>query len=291
VQSQLTYVVNPEGIPLATRRWGLRRPSVLLLHGFAEGGFVWNSLVAELGESPSMLAMDMRGHGDSGWGPRDRYSTDVHEEDACFIIETLTLTDLVIVGHSVGAEIAIRLASRYDRRTRALVIIDGGPGISRAVTDHVVRQFATQPRRYHSIASYANLLATRMPFASAEVLAEYAGQALRASPAGGFELKCDPALRDWIGLGDSNDLWPRLERAKSPVLVVRGAASAAFSARSAQTLAEAFRRATLVTVPDAGHAVPMDNPHGLANVIRPFLIASHPTHRPRSGNPHSSSDI
>jgi pimeloyl-ACP methyl ester carboxylesterase len=63
-----------------------------------------------------------------------------------------------------------------------------------------------------------------------------------------------------------------LERIATPTLLVRGAESDILAAETAQKMTEVMPNCTLVTVPDAGHSIPLDNPQGFIDAVRPFLL-------------------
>jgi pimeloyl-ACP methyl ester carboxylesterase len=104
------------------------------------------------------------------------------------------------------------------------------------------------------------------------VLEHLARNALRQTPSGRYCLKCDPRLASADGgLDDQDALASRLDSIRCPVLLVRGAASAALSQRAAADTCARLRACDLAVVPNAGHAVVTDNPSGFESVVQAFL--------------------
>ena len=83
---------------------------------------VWNDVVAELESSVRTHAVDLRGSGAASAVPGpytlERYAADLRE-----LIESLELGPVVVVGHSMGATVALRLAVDAPEVVRALVLI------------------------------------------------------------------------------------------------------------------------------------------------------------------------
>ncbi len=244
---------------------------LILIHGFGDGAFVWDGLLSHFEPSRSLMTVDLRGHGDA---PRDTPSTyhpAAYAADLVSLIDELTQVDVVLVGHSLGAEVAIRAAAARAERIAGLVIVDGGPGLNEEAALALLQHMATLPWRYRTVAEYESSLTEWHPLASADVLRRYAMGALRATPDGAFELKLDPALRSGLPPADVPAIWSSLQSIRCPALLVRGAASAFLSHRSAAYVCTRVRTCRLVTVPRAGHAIPLDNPQGLHSVVTSFL--------------------
>ncbi len=243
---------------------------MLLIHGFGDGSFVWDPILLNLKHYAS-AALDLRGHGDSQWDPLQRYSVDDHVEDAAHVLDTLRLEDMVLVGHSLGAEVALRLAHRFPIRVRGLVLVDWGPDPNPQSKALVRDQFSGQGWQYASTSEYASVLADRLPLAQRSVLSSYAANALRVADSGVLELKCDPALALPNSDPDANVLRTCLRSLNCPVLLVRGAISGVLPERIARRMASETPRCQLKVIENAGHAVPLDNPAGLSAAIAAFL--------------------
>ena len=145
---------TPCGSQLNVRLRGRGEPRLLLIHGFGDGSFVWDPILLNLKHYAS-AALDLRGHGDSQWDPLQRYSVDDHVEDAAHVLDTLRLEDMVLVGHSLGAEVALRLAHRFPIRVRGLVLVDWGPDPNPQSKALVRDQFSGQGWQYASTSEYA----------------------------------------------------------------------------------------------------------------------------------------
>src|SRR5262249_2961039 len=151
--------------------------------------------------------------------------------------------DITVVGHSMGAEIGIWAAVRHAARVRALVIVDGGPELHTGSAQYLMHQLADTPRRFATVAEYAQMLLARLPAAESQVLIRFASHSLKTADDDNFELKYDPAILTRFSPTDSVIVWQLLRQVRCPVLVVRGARSALLPARAAALVASNLPRA------------------------------------------------
>ena len=135
-----------DDVRLRATRWrGVGTP-VLLLHGLASTRHFWDLVVPDLTGFP-VVALDQRGHGDSG-RPEGPYDGATVARDALIALDAVGLSRAVVVGHSWGASTALRLAATAPERVLAVVAIDGGLGSAMdAGTDRAAaRERLTPPR-------------------------------------------------------------------------------------------------------------------------------------------------
>jgi pimeloyl-ACP methyl ester carboxylesterase len=101
------------GGELAVYRLGSERseaPAVLAVHGITSTGFAWLPVAAALAGDVSVIAVDLRGRGQSGSLPGP-FGLDTHVEDLVAVLDTLALQRPVVLGHSMGSYVAARLAA------------------------------------------------------------------------------------------------------------------------------------------------------------------------------------
>jgi pimeloyl-ACP methyl ester carboxylesterase len=137
------------GGELAVYRLGSQRsgrdqsPAVLAVHGITATSFAWLSCAAALGDDVSLIAVDLRGRGDSGSLPGP-FGLDAHVDDLLAVLDALALPPPVVLGHSMGAYIAARLGARHPDRVSRLVLVDGGltiPGSADVDPEPFMRAF------------------------------------------------------------------------------------------------------------------------------------------------------
>jgi pimeloyl-ACP methyl ester carboxylesterase len=135
-----------DGVRLRATRWAGTGPAVLLLHGLASTRRFWDLVAPGLAGLP-VVALDQRGHGDSG-RPAGPYDGATVVRDVLTALDALGLSRVVVVGHSWGATTALRLAADAPARVLATVALDGGLGALSSVgrTRAEVRELLTPPR-------------------------------------------------------------------------------------------------------------------------------------------------
>jgi N-formylmaleamate deformylase len=104
-------------------RTGGDKPSLLLLHGFQASGMMWLRTAMALEADYDVIMPDFRGHGVSS-SVESGYSTPILVEDMAALIQSLKADRPVVVGHSMGAEIAGWLGAEHADLVRAVVLVD-----------------------------------------------------------------------------------------------------------------------------------------------------------------------
>jgi pimeloyl-ACP methyl ester carboxylesterase len=103
-------------------------PPVLLIHGFGASSFTWSKIVSSLASHYTTIALDLKGFGKSR-KPRDGHYT-LRDQAAAVrkVIDTLGLTGLTVIGHSMGGGVALLVTIDLEKETpgrlRRLVLID-----------------------------------------------------------------------------------------------------------------------------------------------------------------------
>jgi pimeloyl-ACP methyl ester carboxylesterase len=261
-----------DGELLNAKQWGAGSDACILIHGFGDGAYVWDRFSPSIAKLFRTLSVDLRGHGDSSWDPTGRYDADGHVDDVLDLIDALEIRRFVLVGHSLGADVAIRIASMRPSSVIGAVIVDFGPELNQEGAERVRDDFNDGIRTWGTVGEYASWLQARRPLADPAMIEELARGALRAEPDFGFRLKCDPALGNaYQAPQQAEELWEMLKRISSPVLVIRGIGSAVLPREVSDRMERVLENGTSRTISGAGHAVMSDNPEGFEKALSPFL--------------------
>jgi pimeloyl-ACP methyl ester carboxylesterase len=121
---------NVNGLRLAWSEWSSedttpRQPSVLLLHGLASSRHIWDLVAPTLALHRRVVAIDQRGHGESD-KPDSGYAIEQIIADDRALVDSLGLTQPVVVGHSWGGAVALAYAATHPEAVSGLVLVDGG---------------------------------------------------------------------------------------------------------------------------------------------------------------------
>lgn len=121
-----SHYTNINGIKLHYVTGGIENgPVCLLLHGFPESWITWRNVIPHLEEHYKIVAVDLRGYGDSDKPEGIRnYTNKLMASDIAGILAELKLTSAYVVGHDRGARVARRMAYDYPELINRLALIE-----------------------------------------------------------------------------------------------------------------------------------------------------------------------
>ncbi len=123
--------VYANGIRQHYLRYGGKGPVVILIPGITSPAITWGFVAERLAETNDVYVIDVRGRGLSSSGPDLDYGLDAMAEDVVGLSQALGLDRPAVVGHSMGARIAMRAAASASEAFSRLVLVDppvSGPG-------------------------------------------------------------------------------------------------------------------------------------------------------------------
>jgi pimeloyl-ACP methyl ester carboxylesterase len=246
-------------------------PVVVLLHGFNQTAHSWDEFAGWASEAGfRAIALDQRGHGDTSRAPGGDYGREAMADDPVHLADAIGVDRFAAIGMSMGAVHAVLVAARHPERTRALVIVDWAPEVE-ASGVAVISQVASLS--WASFDEAVEAMRLYNPRRSADNIRARLAHSLGQSEDGRWRWKVDSAgLASHPRFREPPDaMWRALGQVSCPALVVRGAQSPLVSDEAAARVVAALPQGTLVTVPDAAHSVPGDNPAGFRSAVADFL--------------------
>ncbi|HWA55383.1 MAG TPA: alpha/beta hydrolase [Solirubrobacterales bacterium] len=259
---------------LASRSWGpAEGEPVVCVHGIAQHGGIFAELGDRLAQrGHRVVALDIRGHGDSGREPP--WNVDTHVADLFETLDSLGIERPTWVGHSFGGRLAAAAAAGRPRRARRLVLLD--PAVE--VPAEVAQQSAEVERLDWSFATpegavNALLSSGRTVAAPHEVVAAFTREDLRKGPDGRLRFSFSPAA---VVVAWSEMALPPPPIAQVPTLVVLPQVPLAHAV--AQTQVRRYRESlgdlvAIATVPN-GHNVLWEAPAETIRAIEDFLAGA-----------------
>lgn len=263
--------------------WGTqgKRP-LLLLHGGMQTAHSWDLVAVALKRDYHVVALDLRGHGDSEWSPDGSYSHLASSRDVFALVQHLGWDKFALMGLSLGGLISLTVAAHEPERLSALVIIDVGPELNKAGVGRILK-FTQGPAELDSIDDFIKRAIEYNPRRRPEQLRYSLTHNLKQLPNGKWTWKYDRRLGNRGGEGQQpvptkfDDMWEKVSRVRCPTLIVRGGNSDVLPEEVARKMVDRIATSRFVTVPDAGHTVPQDNATGFLAVARPFLEETQPS--------------
>jgi len=287
------------GMTWTVRVAGRGRP-VLFLHGFSGSGLSWAG-IAGLGSRVRAIVPDLPGHGTTGWeveagagtgpagsgnaagtgnaagagdGPTDRRpraSVERTADDLAAIVRGLGAERVDVVGYSLGARIALRLAVAHPEAVGRLVLEAPSAGIADPAA-RAARAAADAERARLVVSEGVEAFATR--WEAEPVLAGEAALPARARERQAAIRRSQTPLGlaaslVYAGQGAMEPLHEALGLITAPTLVIAGAEDPVRA--RAQEVAAAIPGARLALVPGAGHAPHLEQPERFHALLFDFL--------------------
>lgn len=260
------------------RRFG--RPGrlpVVIVHGLSYFSFDWIDVATRLAEEREVVAIDMRGFGESDWSPDKDYSPAANARDIIAVLEHFRWQAAILVGHSMGGRHCTYCAAKYPDRVAALVSVDFAPSIASQGAARVADIVGNTPDAFASVEA-AVAYYSKDPHSpkDARVLGRFE-QYLRPVEAG-LQVKRDPYFRDYfrriLDTGQrpapAIDMWSVLEEVSCPTLFIRGTRSDMFTSDIMVRLRKSAPLARIVEI-EAAHHIAGDAPEALIGAIKQFV--------------------
>jgi pimeloyl-ACP methyl ester carboxylesterase len=286
MEPESLYITGSDDLELHLLRWSDEGVPMLLIHGFGNDAHIWDDFAPTVAEHYQVLALDLRGHGDSAWDPEGRYDYQNHTADVEAVTAALGIDRMVVVGHSLGGRVSMLFAGVHPEKLAGMVIVDSAPELDARGTTRIQMEVKEhQDPSFKNHAEYENLLAHNYPAATPTAVKRMAKSGLKQREDGRWILKQDTSYR--TGMGGAWDaeemqkreetnktlMWKSLQELQCPTLVVRGAASDIMSPEVADKMVdEVLPNGTLAIVAQAGHSVMTDNPQGFAEAVGKFAL-------------------
>jgi esterase len=239
-------------------------PAVMMIHGLAGQAHTFDGIATRLAERFHVYCLDVRGRGESEWGPAEEYHIESYLADLDAVRAALNLEELALVGTSMGGVISMNYAARHPERVTRVVLNDIGPEIDPAGLQRIIAYVGHAPEAFNDMKAvvkyyrenYAPMVAGRPD----DQVAEFARWNVRRSDSGLYVWKMDPAVRTFAAPPAQDDPWEVVSRIACPVLVLRGGESDVLSADVARRMGEAIADCRVVEVPGVGHAPLLTEP-------------------------------
>lgn len=207
-------------------------PLAILIHGNRDHARSWDPIAAFLQTYYHVVAPDLRGHGDSAWSQDGRYDYSAHLSDIAALCDTLAVSEhrpVTLIGHSLGAHIALRYSAALPGQVKRLVGIEavGAPPAMdarrgamplderlRCWFDERKATALLEQRSFASIDEAAERMISRHPYLTHAQASHLTRHGVRQEN-GGWRWKYDPFVAVWpypeLDLEEAETLWRRID--------------------------------------------------------------------------------
>ena len=275
---QDTGRVRSGDVDIFYRRFGAPgRTPVLIVHGLSYFSYDWIAAGTLLAQDREVVAIDMRGFGESGWSHTRDYNLETLSNDVIAVLDALGWPKVVLMGHSFGGRVCLATAGWKPERAAGLVLVDFAPDIAAAGRRYTAERIGNQPDTFASVDEAMRY--DHENFTDIKRRARW--EAFLTKTDQGYALKRDlhyrdnfrKALQSGKAAPVPNFLWPMLSETNVPTFVIRGNQSNMFEAATLAKVREINPHAATAELA-GGHDLPGENPNGLARTIGEFLAAN-----------------
>ncbi|QPF84755.1 alpha/beta fold hydrolase [Bradyrhizobium genosp. L] len=230
-------------------------PPLILTHGYSSTSAMWHGQIEALSRHHKLILWDMRGHGLSDYPDNPEAYGEAHTVgDIAALLDAVGADKAIVGGLSLGGYMSLAFRRAHPERVRALLIIDTGPGFKK---DDAREAWNARARD----------TGDRFDREGLEVLKTLSAE--RASVTHRDAKGLAHAARGMLAQRDARVI-ESLPDIKVPSLVVVGADDTPFLAAS-DYMAAKIPGAQKAVIPNAGHAVNIDQPQAFIAAVLPFL--------------------
>ncbi len=251
--------INLNGVNCAYERRGKGQP-VVLIHGFPLDHTIWDMLIPMLEKKADVIALDLRGFGESAVPPADYGMNDL-AADIAALLDQLKIEKAVIAGHSMGGYAALAFVHAYPQRVAGLGLI-----ASQARADPPERKAGRYQEADDLVTHGVDQLAEDMPArltADRDLQNKLKRLILHLSP--------DGLARALKAMAERPDSRPFLPEFEFPVAIIHGLNDQLVPVDRAREVMEKVKRGTLLEVEGAGHMPMMEAPQATAGELLQLL--------------------
>lgn len=254
------------------------RPAMpaVIVHGLSYFSYDWVEVAGALAQEREVVAIDLRGFGESDWSPTRDYRLRAMASDLIAVLDHFGWRQAALIGHSMGGRVCLCTAGWFPERVGALMCLDFAPDVEADGRKKVALRIGNQPDFFASVEealAYHGLTGEKPGSAAYQRFSEF----LRPT-ANGLALKRDLHYRDTfrevLRTGKSQpgevDLWAMVRGLPMPAQVVRGSTSDMLSRETLAKVSEMNPRVTTLEI-EGSHDLAGDNPEGVKQALASFL--------------------
>jgi len=264
--------ITVNGLRLHYLDWGNDgKPPFILLHGISRTAHTFDHVARRYQKDYHVIAIDMRGHGDSAWDPNAQYLVEDYVKDIEGIVAQLQLRNLRMMGNSTGGRVVQVMAGLHPDLVSRIVVEDVGPERPASIADGFAMRVQQERADDTSWASEDELFAQtkkQNSGVSDEILRAYVKSAVKRRGDGRLVWKRDPQLSKGFVV---TELWRYIGHITCPTLYILGGKSTIVPIETQHRLEKTIPGVQIVTVPDVGHYPDWEKPAETFAILDQFL--------------------
>jgi pimeloyl-ACP methyl ester carboxylesterase len=241
----------------------------IMLHGIGRVSHSFDHVAPHFASRFHVYAIDMRGHGDSGWSPEGAYLVEDYVKDLEAFVEQLNLRNVVLLGNSTGGRVVQVYAGLHPERVAKLISEDVGPERTNEIASAFARRVEQEDKGWANEEELVQSLLRTGGKVAEPLQRNYAhfGSKLRASD-GRLVWKRDPNLvKGFV----PTELWRFVTKIQCPTLYILGGASNIVPPETQAKLKQTLSNVSIITMPGLGHYPHVEAPEAYLEILSEFL--------------------
>jgi 2-succinyl-6-hydroxy-2,4-cyclohexadiene-1-carboxylate synthase len=243
---------------------------LVMLHGFTGSSESWHDIAGLLADRFTIFMVDLPGHGQTSV-PDDVncYTFAAASDGLARFIKTVVKRPAHVLGYSMGGRLALYLGIEHPDIVRSLVLESASPGLegedgraARVASDEALAERIEREGVPVFVEEWEKLPL----WASQRTLPPATRERLHLQRLHNSRRGLALSLRG-MGAGAQPSLWPQLKDLRCPTRLIAGGLDAKFVAIN-QRMAKSIAGSHLTIVPDAGHAVHLEQPQMFSEIVR-----------------------
>jgi pimeloyl-ACP methyl ester carboxylesterase len=259
-------------------------PPVVLIHGMVNSSRHWERVALALADSYTVIAPDLIGHGESA-APRGDYSLGAHAAGIRDLLTAIGIDSATVVGHSLGGGVAMQFFYQFPQRTERLILVSSG-GLGHQVSPLLRGAALPGASALLSLAAHRRVLAVLLELSERlgrrgsgkAVYLRAIARALQPLEEPGAREAFLQTLRSVIDVrGQRVSAVDRLYLLDAmPTMIVWGGRDNTIPVTHGRQMHDAVPGSRFEILPRAAHFPNLEDPDGLAAVLRDFLETTAP---------------
>jgi len=261
--------ITVNGLRLHYLDWGADgKQPFIMLHGIGRIAHSFDHIAPKFNQNYHVIAIDMRGHGDSAWSPEGAYLVEDYAKDLAAFIAQLNLRNVVLLGNSTGGRVVQVYAGTHPERVAKLIVEDVGPERTNEIASGFARRVQQEENGWASEDELVASLMRAGSTVSEDLQRNYAHFGSKRRADGRIVWKRDPNLvKSFI----PTELWTQVLNIRCPTIYILGGASSIVPPDTQQKLRENLPAVQIVTMPKLGHYPHQEAPREYIRIVQAFL--------------------
>ena len=264
------FIEGDTGHKIHVQDWGGDGPPMLLLHGLGAHTQWWDPVIPALKGSFRVVAMDLRGHGDSNWTEPPRYTVPNYTWDIEHVRRHFGWNSFLLAGHSLGARVCVHYTLGHRGRVDRLILLDFLAAVREASDQKYEQKMKRRQPSYNDRARMVRNFHLQPPgtHASRETLNQIGEHSVRQLDNGRWSWKFD-----WRAFYmEYPPIWEEIKALDLPTLILRGEKSAVMPRSAYDKVLDELPKASGVEIAGAYHHITLDAPMSVARHMLEFSL-------------------